>query len=104
MGKLTLKMNFVVSSKSDCRSRGREFSVNNILFKYKVHGDTTYIQYNTFERDTVASLTQALSHTLVAIDREIISMVILLLPLIQEGLWSITSESTVKPRKFELRF
>ena len=31
------------------------FSVNNILFKYKVHQDTTdtsYIQYNTFERDT----------------------------------------------------
>ena len=30
------------------------FSVNNILFKYKVHRDTTdtsYIQYNTFERD-----------------------------------------------------
>ena len=30
-------------------------SVNNILFKYKVHQDTTdtsYIKYNTFERDT----------------------------------------------------
>ena len=27
-------------------------SVNNILFKYKVHRDTSYIQYNTFERDT----------------------------------------------------
>ena len=36
-----------------------EFSVNNILFKYKVHRDTTdtsYIQYNTFERDTEISL------------------------------------------------
>ena len=35
------------------------FSVNNILFKYKVHRDTTdtsYIQYNTFERDTEISL------------------------------------------------
>ena len=35
------------------------FSVNNILFKYKVHQDTTdtsYIQYNTFERDTEISL------------------------------------------------
>ena len=33
--------------------------VNNILFKYKVHRDTTdtsYIQYNTFERDTEISL------------------------------------------------
>ena len=37
----------------------RPFSVNNILFKYKVHRDTTdtsYIQYNTFERDTEISL------------------------------------------------
>ena len=35
------------------------FSVNNILFKYKVHRDTTdtsCIQYNTFERDTEISL------------------------------------------------
>ena len=35
------------------------FSVNNILFKYKVHQDTTdtsYIQYNTFEGDTEISL------------------------------------------------
>ena len=35
------------------------FIVNNILFKYKVHRDTTdtsYIQYNTFERDTEISL------------------------------------------------
>ena len=35
------------------------FSVNNILFKYKVHRDTTdtsYIQYKTFERDTEISL------------------------------------------------
>ena len=35
------------------------FSVNNILFKYKVHRDTTdtsYIQYNTFEKDTEISL------------------------------------------------
>ena len=34
-------------------------SVNNILFKYKVDRDTTdtsYIQYNTFERDTEISL------------------------------------------------
>ena len=37
----------------------RYISVNNILFKYKVHRDTTdtsYIQYNTFERDTEISL------------------------------------------------
>ena len=37
----------------------QSFSVNNILFKYKVHRDTTdtsYIQYNTFERDTEISL------------------------------------------------
>ena len=46
------------------RNKGRSFhnltfSVNNILFKYKVHRDTTdtsYIQYNTFERDTEISL------------------------------------------------
>ena len=34
-------------------------SVNNILFKYKVHrdtADTLYIQYNSFERDTEISL------------------------------------------------
>ena len=34
-------------------------SVNNISFKYKVHRDTTdtsYVQYNTFERDTEISL------------------------------------------------
>ena len=35
----------------------------------------------------------AWSHTLVEIDHEIISMVILLLPLIQEGLLSAVSES-----------
>ena len=37
----------------------KALSVNNILFKYKVHRDTTdtsYIQYNTFERDTEISL------------------------------------------------
>ena len=35
------------------------YSVNNILFKYKVHRnttDTSCIQYNTFERDTEISL------------------------------------------------
>ena len=35
------------------------FNVNNILFKYKVHLNTTeisYIQYNTFEKDTEISL------------------------------------------------
>ena len=42
----------------------------------------------------VASLIPAQSHTFVEIDQEIISMVILLLPLIQEGLMSVTSEST----------
>ena len=34
-------------------------SVDYILFKYKVHRDTTdtpYLQYNTFERDTAISL------------------------------------------------
>ena len=35
----------------------------------------------------------AWSHTFVEIDHEIISMVILLLPLIQEGLLSVTRES-----------
>ena len=32
------------------------FSVNNILFKFKVHRDTSYLQYNIFERDTEISL------------------------------------------------
>ena len=41
----------------------------------------------------VASLIPARSHIFVEIDHEIISMVILLLPLIQEGLLSVTSES-----------
>ena len=39
--------------------QAQNFSVNNILFKYKVHRHTTctsYIQYNTFERDTEISL------------------------------------------------
>ena len=36
------------------------------------------------------------SHTFVEIDYEIISTVILLLPLIQEGLFSVTSESMCK--------
>ena len=41
----------------------------------------------------VTSLILALSNTFVEIDHEIISTVILLLPLIQEGLLSVTSES-----------
>ena len=41
----------------------------------------------------VASSIAAQSHTLVEIDHEIISTVILLLPLIQEGLLLVTSES-----------
>ena len=41
----------------------------------------------------VASLITARSHTFMEIDHEIISAVILLLPLIQEGLLSFTSES-----------
>ena len=41
----------------------------------------------------VASLILAQSHTFVEIGHEIISMVILLLPQIQEGLLSVTSES-----------
>ena len=41
----------------------------------------------------VASLIQAKSHNFVEIDDEIISTVILLLPLIQEELLSVTSES-----------
>ena len=41
----------------------------------------------------VASSIPAWSHTIVEIDHEIISMVILLLPRIQEGLLSVTSES-----------
>ena len=43
----------------DLRDFFLRFSVNNILFKYKVHRDTTdtsCIQYNTFERDTEISL------------------------------------------------
>ena len=41
----------------------------------------------------VASLIAAGSHTFVKIDHEIISTVIILFPLIQEGLLSVTSES-----------
>ena len=41
----------------------------------------------------VASSIPAQSHTFVEIDHEIISTVILLLPLIQEGLLSVTSKS-----------
>ena len=41
----------------------------------------------------VTSWIQAQYHTFVEIDREIISMVILFLPLIQEGLLSATSGS-----------
>ena len=41
----------------------------------------------------VESLIPARSHAFVEIDNEIISMVILLLPLIQEGLLSITREN-----------
>ena len=41
----------------------------------------------------VANLIQTQSHTFVEIDHEIISTVILLLLLIQEGLLSVTSES-----------
>ena len=41
----------------------------------------------------VVSLTLAQSHTFVEIDHEIISTVILFLPLIQKGLLSVTSES-----------
>ena len=41
----------------------------------------------------VMSSIPALPHTFMKIDHEIFSMVILLLPLIQEGLLSVTSES-----------
>ena len=41
----------------------------------------------------VVSLIPARSHALVEVDHEIISTVILLLPLIQERLLSVTSES-----------
>ena len=41
----------------------------------------------------VVSLIPARSHTFMEIDREIICKAILLLPLIQEGLLSVTSES-----------
>ena len=40
-----------------------------------------------------ASSIPARYHTFVKIDHEISSMVILFLPLIQEGLWSVTSKS-----------
>ena len=46
-------------------------------------------------RSRVASLIPVPSHTFVECDREIISTVILLLPLIQEGLLSFTSEKYV---------
>ena len=42
------------------------------------------------------SLISARTHTFVKIDNEIFSMVILLLPLIQEGLLSVTNESMCK--------
>ena len=41
----------------------------------------------------VVSLIPARSHSLTKIDHEIFSMVILLLPLIQDGLLSVASES-----------
>ena len=41
----------------------------------------------------ITSLIPARSHTFMEFDHEIISMVILLFPLIQEGLLSVTSES-----------
>ena len=41
----------------------------------------------------VASSNTARSHTFVEIDREIISTVVLLIPLIREGLLSVTGES-----------
>ena len=44
----------------------------------------------------VPSLIPALSHTFAEIDHEIISMVILLLLQIQEGLFSVTSQSMCK--------
>ena len=48
----------------------------------------------------VVSLIPAQYHTFVEIDHEIISMVILLLPLIQEGLVAVTSESTCMCTKY----
>ena len=50
----------------------------------------------------VASLTLVWSHTFMEIDHEIISKVILLLPLIQEGLLSATSESMCTQYKYWL--
>ena len=44
----------------------------------------------------VVSLILALSHTFVEIDREIFSTVIILLPMVQEVLLSVTSESICK--------
>ena len=44
----------------------------------------------------VASLIPARSHTFVKIDHEIISMVILLLPLIQEGLCQLQAKVYVR--------
>ena len=57
----------------------------------------------------VTSLILVQSHTSIGIDHEIISIVILLLLLIQEGLLSVTSESTYRkylltcPRKSVVR-
>ena len=44
----------------------------------------------------IVSLIPAQSHTFVEIDHKIISTIILLLPLIQEGLLSVTSENMCK--------
>ena len=50
----------------------------------------------------VMSLILAQPQTLVEIDREIFSMVIILLPLIQEGLLSVTNERQIKQTKLTM--
>ena len=56
-------------------------------------GPCSAVGSNPLADSKVTSLIQAQSHTFVKIENEIISLVILLLLLIQEGLLSVASES-----------
>ena len=64
------------------------------MTKFKILGP--FVQSDSVGSPTadsgITSLIPAQPHTFMKIDREIISTVILLLPLIQEGLLSVTSE------------
>ena len=63
------------------------------LFKFMKLGSVAQSVMCLTADPVVASLMPLKSHTFVEIDHEIISMVILLTTLIQEGLWSVTSKS-----------